>query len=319
MTSIEHRPSTEPGAIEDRAIGALLGLAIGDAIGTTLEFRARDTYEALTDMVGGGPFNLKVGEWTDDTAMALALSDSLEACEGLDEQDLLGRFVNWWRWGIYSCTGECFDIGITTRQALVRWQSAKDPHCGSIHPMSAGNGSLMRLAPVAIRFWNDRARLRDVAARQSKTTHAAPEAVDACIAFAEVLADAIEGRSKSDVLRARSGPYAGAIGTIMSADWRGKARTAIRSTGYVAHSLEASLWCVDRTTDYRDAVLMAANLGEDADTTAAITGQLAGALYGASSIPENWVSRVAWGEQIKVKATTLVGRAMLDKSYTRRK
>jgi ADP-ribosyl-[dinitrogen reductase] hydrolase len=303
----------EPDAIEDRAIGALLGLAIGDAIGTTLEFRSRDTYEPLTDMVGGGPFGLKLGEWTDDTAMALALADSLEGRDDLDEQELLGRFVNWWQLGIYSCTGACFDIGFTTRQALVRWQSTKDPHSGSTDPMSAGNGSLMRLAPVAIRFWNDRARLRDVAARQSKTTHAAPEAVDACVAFAQVLADAIEGRSKSEVLRARSEPYVGAIGTIMSAQWRGKARTAIGSTGYVAHSLEAALWCVDRSADYRDAVLMAANLGEDADTTAAITGQLAGALYGASGIPENWVRQVAWGDQIKMMASNLVGTATREK------
>jgi ADP-ribosyl-[dinitrogen reductase] hydrolase len=317
MTRIEHRPSTKPRAIEDRAIGTLLGLAIGDAIGATLEFRARDTYEALTDMVGGGPFSLKVGEWTDDTAMALALADSLEACEDLDEQDPQSRFANWWQWGIYSCTGECFDIGIATQQALVRWQSTKDPHCGSTDPMSAGNGSLMRLAPVAIRFWNDRARLRDVARRQSKTTHGAPEVVDACIAFAEALADAIEGKSRLEVLCVRSEPYVGTVGTIMRGQWREKARTEIRSTGYVAHSLEAALWCVDRTTDYRDAVLMAANLGEDADTTAAITGQLAGALYGASSIPANWVRQVAWAEQIKAKATSLVGKAMLDKSQTR--
>jgi ADP-ribosyl-[dinitrogen reductase] hydrolase len=311
MTRIAQR-STEPRAIEDRAIGALLGLAIGDAIGTTLEFRARDTYEPLSDMVGGGPFGLKVGEWTDDTAMALALADSLEGRDDLDELELLSRFVDWWQLGTYSCTGECFDIGITTRHALVRWQSTRHPHCGSTDPMSAGNGSLMRLAPVAIRFWNDRVRLRDIAGRQSKTTHAAPEAVDACIAFAEVLADAIEGRSKLEVLRARSEPYVGAIGTIMSAQWRDKTRTAIRSTGYVAHSLEAALWCVDRSNGYRDAVLMAANLGEDADTTAAITGQLAGALYGASDIPNNWAACVAWGDQIKIKAANLVGKAAAE-------
>ena len=162
MISIEHRESTEPTAIEDRAIGALLGLAVGDAIGTTLEFRTRDTYEPLTDMVGGGPFGLSAGEWTDDAAMALALADSLADREDLDEQELLRRFVNWWQLGIYSCTGECFDIGITTRQALVRWQSTGEAHCGSTDPMSAVSGSPMRLAPVAIRFWNDRARLRGV-------------------------------------------------------------------------------------------------------------------------------------------------------------
>ena len=299
----------EPAGIRDRAIGALLGLAIGDAIGTTLEFRSRDTYQPLTDMIGGGPFGLKAGEWTDDTAMALALADSLQDRHDLDERDLLRRFENWWEQGTYSCTGKCFDIGITTRHALVRWQLGREPHCGSTDPMSAGNGSLMRLAPVAIRFWHDRARLRDVTARQSKTTHAAPEAIEACIAFAEVLADAIEGRSKVEVLRARSEPYVGTIGIIMSGQWREKRRTEIRSTGYVAHSLEAALWCVDHATDYRSAVLTAANLGEDADTTAAITGQLAGALHGAAGIPHDWVGRVAWRDQIIAKAVNLLGDA----------
>lgn len=310
MTGIDPRPSTEPGAIADRATGALLGLAVGDAVGTTLEFRGRDSGAAVTDMVGGGPFDLKAGEWTDDTAMALALADSLAAHDSFDEQDLLGRFVNWWQWGEYSCTGECFDIGITTRHALQRWLSTNETHCGSTDPMSAGNGSLMRLAPVAIRFWNDRDSLRDVAGRQSRTTHAAPEAVDACVAFAQVLADAIAGRPRSEVLGSRSGAYAGAIGAIMRGGWRGKPRAAIRSSGYVAHSLEAALWCVDGTADFRAAVLTAANLGDDADTTAAITGQLAGALYGASGIPEDWLGRLAWRDRIEAKADTLVGMAM---------
>jgi ADP-ribosyl-[dinitrogen reductase] hydrolase len=292
-------------AIRDRAIGAMLGLAVGDAIGAALEFKVRDSYPPLTDMIGGGPFRLKPGEWTDDTAMALALADSLAQCGGLDEHDLLARFVDWWRRGVYSCTGACFDIGITTRQALVRWLSTKAPHCGSSDPMTAGNGSLMRLAPVAIRFWNDRTKLREAAERQSKTTHAAPEAIAACAAFAEVLADAIEGRSKAEVLRPRREAFSGAIGAIMSGDWKGKPRDAIRSSGYVAHSLEAALWCVDAATDYRMAVLMAANLGDDADTTAAITGQLAGALYGVSGIPKEWLNRLAWRDEIDRKAELL--------------
>ena len=141
---------------------------------------------------------------------------------------------------------------MTTRVALARWLETRDPHCGSSDPMSAGNGSLMRLAPVAIRFWNDPSSLRDVAQRQSMTTHAAPEAVDACIAFAEVLADAIAGKSKPEILRPRPGPYRGAIGPLINGRWRDKDRAAIGSSGYVVHSLEAAMWCVARTDDFRD-------------------------------------------------------------------
>ncbi|MEH6674310.1 MAG: ADP-ribosylglycohydrolase family protein [Sulfitobacter sp.] len=295
----EDLPATTADAILDRATGALLGLAIGDAVGTTLEFKARDSYPLLTDMIGGGPFGLKAGEWTDDTAMALALADSLTANSNLNEADLMRRFVDWHEQGTYSCTGSCFDIGITTRQALTRWKQTGDPFAGSTGPQTAGNGSLMRLSPVAVAHFSKRALLRDVAARQSRTTHAAPEAIDACVAYAEALADAIEGAKISEVLRARLEPYAGAIGPIMAGSWRGKRRKDIRASGYVAHSLGASLWSVARSGDFKDAVLLATNLGEDADTTGAITGQLAGALYGYTAIPQSWRDKVAWGPRMK--------------------
>ena len=304
----EPEPDTSAAALRDRAIGALLGLAVGDAVGTTLEFKTRDTYPVLTDMIGGGPFGLKPGQWTDDTAMALALADSLAKAPALDEKDLMQRFVDWHARGTYSCTGHCFDIGITTRQALAHWQKTGDPFAGSTDPMSAGNGSLMRLAPVAIRHFDNRAMLRDIAARQSRTTHAAPEAVDACVAYAEVLADAIAGAKRSEVLRHHNEGYAGKFSPIMAGSWRGKARSDIRASGYVAHALEASLWSVARTGGYRGAVLLAANLGEDADTTGAITGQLAGALYGASGIPTNWLEKLAWRDRLTKAAGTLLGR-----------
>jgi ADP-ribosyl-[dinitrogen reductase] hydrolase len=299
-------PDASEAAIRDRAMGALVGLAVGDAVGTTLEFKARDTYPALTDMIGGGPFGLEPGQWTDDTAMALALADSLIHDPALDERDLMQRFVDWHEQGTYSCTGRCFDIGITTRQALARWQKTDDPFAGSTDPMSAGNGSLMRLAPVAIAHFDNREILRDVAARQSRTTHAAPEAVDASVAYAEVLADAIAGARRSEVLRSRTEGYAGKIGSIMKGSWRGKARKDIRASGYVAHSLEASLWSVARTGTYREAVLLAANLGEDADTTGAITGQLSGALYGANGISNEWRKKLAWSERVSETAAALV-------------
>ncbi len=157
----------------------------------------------------------------------------------------------------------------------------------------------MRLAPVVMRHWGNRSLLRDVAARQSRTTHAAPEAVDACVAYAEALADAIEGAKRSEVLRGRLEPYAGAVGAIMAGGWRGKRRQDIRASGYVVHSLEASIWSFARTDNFRDAILLAANLGEDADTTGAITGQLAGAFYGFNGLPRNWVDRVAWQPRIR--------------------
>ena len=291
-------PETSGHAVRSRAIGALLGPAIGDAVGTTLEFRPRDSYPKLTDMVGGGPFSLKPGEWTDDTAMALAFADSLATYSDLDEKDLMGRFVQWHEHGTYSCTGHCFDIGITTRQALSRWKKSGDPFAGSTDPMTAGNGSLMRLAPVAVRHFRDRNRLRDVAARQSRTTHGAAEAVDACVVYAEAITDAIEGHPRSEVLSARLTPAAGAIAAIMAGSWRGRSRPAIRASGYVTHSLEASFWSLGRTASYRDAVLTAANLGENADTTAAITGQLAGAIYGLSGISPEWINKVAWRARI---------------------
>ena len=306
----EHAPSTTLEAIRDRARGALIGLAVGDAIGTTLEFSKRDSYPLLQDMVGGGPFSLKAGEWTDDTAMALALADCLNDPSGFSEHALMRRFDDWYARGAFSCTGKCFDIGITTAEAIRRWRSSGNPQAGSTDPMTAGNGSLMRLAPVAVRYWNDKASLRDVAARQSKVTHAAPEAVDACVFWAERLAEAIEGATRSHVFRQCDEQFAGQVSHVAKGSWRFKRRQAIKSGGYVIESLEASLWCASRSADFREAVLTAANLGHDADTTAAITGQLAGSLAGYSAIPESYRTRLAWHDVLLAQADKLFDQSL---------
>lgn len=303
----EQTPGRSADAILDRAKGALVGLVVGDAVGTTLEFQSRDSYPLLTNMVGGGPFRLGAGEWTDDTAMAVALAESLIDCGCLDPADLMHRFVKWRDSGAYSCTGTCFDIGTTVSAALNRWLWSSEPLAGSSDPLSAGNGSLMRLAPVALRYWQDRKQLAEVAADQSRTTHGAAEAIAACVAFANMLADAIEGRLRGEVLRSRSGDCPPGVASIITGSWRGKARDEVQSSGYVAHSLEAALWSVGRTADFRSAVLTAANLGGDADTTAAITGQLAGALYGLSGIPAEWLAKLAWRERIETRAEQLSG------------
>ncbi len=299
-------------AMGDRALGAFLGLAVGDAVGTALEFCPRDSQPRLEDMEGGGPFELPPGYWTDDTAMALALADSLAASEALDARDLMDRFVRWWQDGDYSCRGHCFDIGNTTRAALERYQRTGDPLAGSADPGSAGNGSLMRLAPVALRFRQDRPRLAATAAEQSRTTHGAEEAVDACRAFAELLADVIAGSPRAKVLAPRRFEGAEAITRVLAGSWRGRPRNKIRSSGYVVHTLEAALWSVARTGDFRNAVLLAANLADDADTVAAVTGQLAGALYGLRGIPETWLSRLAWRDRLLEAGRRLLPASLAD-------
>lgn len=298
-------PDVQSAARLNRAIGALVGLAVGDAVGTTLEFTRRDQMPALTDMVGGGPFSLKPGQWTDDTAMALALADSLISSPKLDEIDLMERFVRWHRDGDYSCTGRCFDIGVTTRQALSCFERDGNPVAGATDPHTAGNGSLMRLAPVAIAAWNDIKQRHDLAERQSWTTHGAKEAVDACIAYSDLIAEAVAGSPRDTILAPRGSGLAPSVAAVLAGSWRGKARSAIQSSGYVLHSLEAALWCVARTGDFSSAVLLAANLADDADTTAAITGQLAGALYGYEAIPAAWRSRLAWHDRLVAAAMAL--------------
>jgi ADP-ribosyl-[dinitrogen reductase] hydrolase len=299
-------PSKLSESVLDRGRGALLGLAVGDALGTTIEFMSRDSYPKQTAMTGGGPFNLQPGQWTDDTSMALALADSLSNCPQFDPIDLMDRFVSWWTAGVYSCTGRCFDIGITTRNALAQYQRTGMPFAGKTDQHSAGNGSLMRLSPVALHALNDPDEARRLAAAQSRTTHGAPQAVEACIWFADVLRRAILGEPKASLLKASVWDGHPAMRDIASGTWRGRPRADIRSSGYVIHTLEAALWSVEQTGSFEDALVLAVNLGDDADTVGAVTGQLAGALYGASGIPAGWTEPLAWRPRILGMADALL-------------
>ena len=163
----------------------------------------------------------------------------------------------------------------------------------------------MRLSPVAIRFRGDIARMIEMAERQSRTTHAAEEAVDACAAYAEFLAEAISGRPKHEILAPRQSSHTPRVAEILGGGWRVKTRSEISSSGYVIDSMEAAIWCVARSTGFREAILLATNLADDADTVAAITGQLAGAIWGASAIPEPWLATLAWSDRIRELADDL--------------
>ena len=297
-----------------------MGLAAGDALGTTLEFRPPGSFEPIHDLVGGGPFGLKPGQWTDDTSMALCLATSLLECGGFDPTDQMQRYVRWWREGYLSSTGECFDIGITTSGSLSRFMQHGDPYAGSADSTSAGNGSLMRLAPVPMRYAGDAAEAIARAADSSRVTHQAVEAVDACRYFAGLLFGALQGLDKQTLLAPgycpvgrlwESEPLADRIALVAGGSFKDREPPHIKGTGYVVDALEAALWAFHRSDSFREGALLAVNLGDDADTTGAIYGQIAGAYYGAEAIPATWRSKLAMTDQIASLAESLYDHAAL--------
>jgi ADP-ribosyl-[dinitrogen reductase] hydrolase len=286
--------------------GALLGLACGDAVGTTVEFMPRGSFAPVTDMIGGGPFSLAAGKWTDDTSMALCLAESLIQTGRCDPTDQMARYANWYEWGYWSSTGVCFDIGLTTKAAIHQFLLTGEALAGSPDPQAAGNGSLMRLAPVAMRFAHDEQLVQDMAVLSSQTTHAAAECLDSCRVFAVALSRALRGLPKVRVLDLAGLPIESAkIRAIVAADHTAKPAGQIMGSGYVVDSLEAALWCYARHDNYRDTVLEAVNLGDDADTTAAIAGQIAGATYGVAGIPSSWIDRLHLAQEITGLADAL--------------
>lgn len=319
--------------------GALLGLACGDAVGTTLEFKPPGTFQPVDDMVGGGPFNLRPGQWTDDTSMALCLAESLVHCRGFDPADQMKRYLRWYREGYLSSTGRCFDIGNTIRAALHRFEETGDPYSGSTHPQSAGNGSIMRLAPVPLACASQPLQAIELSADSSRTTHGTQAAVDACRYFGGIIVGAVSGASKDELLSSCYSPVPGyyadsplvhaidevAAGSFKErnpsraqtldgmidpddehalAAWR-KSTPPIQGTGYVVRSLEAALWAFYRGETFEEGCLLAVNLGDDADTTGAVYGQLAGAYYGEQGIPERWRKRLAKRKLIEALAKQL--------------
>ena len=292
---------------KERFGGCLLGLAVGDAVGTVAEFKPRGSFEPVTDMVGGGPFRLKPGEWTDDTSMALCLAASLVERGEFDPSDQMTRYVSWMETGYMGSNGTCVDIGLTTSGALFEFRGSGDPFSGPTSPNRAGNGCIMRLAPVPMFCHPSREAAVELSAESSRTTHGAQECLDACRLFGDILFRALSGWPKDAVLDGGvpSAVTSPKIRAIAEGGYRGKPEDGVRGSGYVVESLEAALWCFYTTDSYRDAVLCATNLGDDADTTAAVCGQLAGAFYGEPGIPADWLERLARRDEIAALADRL--------------
>ncbi len=283
----------------DRVKGALIGLAIGDAIGATVEFKPRGSFKEVTDMIGGGPHRLQPGQWTDDTSMALCLAESLIE-DGFNLKSQLDKYLLWYKEGYLSSTGKCFDIGNNTALSLNEYQNA-----GKLPPereRAAGNGSLMRLAPVPIYYRNDYEKAIYYSGESSKTTHNNIIAIDSCRYFGGLLQLTLTGKidNKEELLdlAVKDIKLDSRVSEVAEGSFKTKDRSDISSDGFVINSLEASLWAFYHTKSFAEAILKVVNLGDDADTTGAITGQLAGAYYGIANIKIDWIEKLAMKDKI---------------------
>lgn len=312
----DHASGPQTASRRDRYRGCLLGLAVGDATGGSVEFQPPGTFPPVRDMTGGGVWGLRPGEWTDDTAMALCLATSLVERDGFDPEDQMKRYLSWLDDGFLTPRGEKPpDVGRTTFDALRRFEDTGDPWAGSTHPNTAGNGSLMRLAPVPMFFASRPREAVEHAGASSKTTHGAAEAVDACRYYAGLVTAALNGVPKDTLLQSGYSPaegmwderpLRGGVAQVAQGSFKHKEPPEIKGTGYVVESMEAALWAFHKSTSFDDGLLLAVNLGDDADTTGAVYGQLAGAFYGALGIRKKWRRLLALRDEITLLADRLL-------------
>ncbi|WP_261796027.1 ADP-ribosylglycohydrolase family protein [Numidum massiliense] len=276
----------------DRYRGGFIGLAVGDSVGAAVEFQVPGTFAAVTDMIGGGVHDIEPGEWTDDTSMALCLAESLLESDGFDANDQMQRYLKWFREGYFSCRENSFGVGKMAEEALVQFEETGDPYSGLNNPEKAGNGSLMRLLPIALYYAGDVEQAIEYATKSSLTTHGATESIDACRLFAHVLVQTVRGVEKEKLFGETLWPHrhqlTEKVAEIAAGSYKTKEPPEIRASSYVVESLEAALWAFHRSTSFEEGLLMTVNLGDDADTTGAIYGQLAGVYYGMAGIPRRW-------------------------------
>lgn len=298
---------------DDRPLALILGVAVGDALGVPVEFKKRGTFH-VTSMQGYGTHHQPPGTWSDDTSLTLALADNLLADgDRPDLECIAWGFTEWYDKAAYTPYGKVFDVGNATAAAIKRLKKGVAPEkAGGADERDNGNGSLMRVAPLAfymfgIRDAEERFRIvRDV----SSLTHAHEWSVAACYIYVEMLNKLRMGRKKKAAYAELREDFARGVPFISKATLAKFVRILendisllpeeeIRSSGFVIDTLEAALWCFLTTDNYKDAVLKAVNLGEDTDTTGAVTGALAGLAYGLGSIPREWLDQLAGREEIQ--------------------
>lgn len=293
----------------------LLGTAIGDALGLPVQFLDREVIakNPVTTMVGYGQFDVPAGTWSDDSSLSLCLAESL--CNGYDLNDIANKFIKWMFEGYWTPFNKAFDIGNTTYFAIVNLRNGISPHlAGMDRERDNGNGSLMRILPLVPYIINmeEEDRFR-IIGEVSSLTHRHPRSILACIALCEFAIQYINSQSiekayqaiqqtilqllKKEMFIEEDSPFKRLVG-LSYEKFKNIELKDIRSTGYVIDTLEASLWCVFNTTNYKEAVLKAVNLGDDTDTVGAITGGLAGIIYGYDTIPSEWIDVLAKKDDI---------------------
>lgn len=296
---------------------AILGHIVGDAVGVPVEFYTREKLKKfpVTDMVGGGNRGFPAGTWSDDSSMLLCTLESIVDRKKIDYTDMMSKFLRWAQEGYMTPHGKTFGMGQIVLKAILNFSKGIEPiDCGNGEEWDNGNGSLMRILPIALylNFKSMRSRYTvgeklSIIHQSSAITHSHQRSEIACGIYYFVVQELLEKQSVSSILTAikraqdcyRDYNEAKYFERIFSQDFRKIQEGNIKSSGYVVHTLESALWCLLNSKSYRDCVLKAVNLGGDADTIAAIAGGLAGILYGEQSIPREWIQKLARVDRIQ--------------------
>jgi ADP-ribosylglycohydrolase len=296
---LEHSTLAAAHGLRERFVGALVGLAVGDAVAAATQFKRPGRFAPVGDLLGGGPFDLPRGGWSDDTAMALCLAESLLECSGFDARDQVERYTRWQQQGYLSATDQCVGITAATARALAAARWRRQMFAGSHDPGALDPEPLSRVTPVVMYFFAERQAAEEQAAQAARPTCQAPAVLAACRTLARALHAALAGRPRETIAAALPSTPAGGS---FSAE-----------TGATApQALGAALDAFGRTGNFRDAVLTAANLGGDSDVTAAVTGALAGAHYTASAIPALWRNSLMKQQLIEGFADRLLAHALVE-------
>ncbi len=307
------------GNLRERFRGALMGLAAGDALGAAVQHRQPGSFTPVSDMIGGGPFQLPRGAWTDDTAMALCLAESLTECAGFDAADQVARYQLWQREGHLTSTGECVGITASVSKALASARWSGKAFAGSHDPSQLDKETLSRVAPTVMYFLADPREAIHYAAEAARTTHQAPVVLDSCRYLAALLVGALQGADRQQVLGARYSPIPGLwqerplkgpVLALADGAYRNKTAMDIQGGGTVLHALETALWALGHSGSFREGALLAVNFGLDADVIGAVYGQLAGALYGIGGIPLNWRNALLKRDLIENLAERLLAASL---------